>query len=47
MMCIACVGLWGGAVASLLVMFRHSDKNVRQVIEEIEEAEPETYIDQN
>lgn len=39
MMCIACVGLWGGAVMSLVIMFRHSDKDLSGVIEEIEEAE--------
>lgn len=42
MMCIACVGLWGGSAASLMVMFRYNDKKMQQ---EIEEAEPETITD--
>ena len=39
MMCIVCITLWGGATASLIIMFRHSDKDLAGVIEEIEEAE--------
>lgn len=43
MMSIACIGLWGGAALSLVIMFRHSSKNVKEVIEEIEEAEGEPH----
>ena len=45
MMCIACVGLWGGALVSLLIMFRSSKKSARDVLNEVKDAEPETYID--
>ena len=46
MMCIACVGLWGGGLLSLLIMFRSSKKSASEVLNEIKDAEPETYIDQ-
>lgn len=41
MMCIACVGLWGGGLVSLLIMFKHSDEKASEIIREIEEAEAE------
>ncbi|MBQ6401250.1 MAG: hypothetical protein IJI20_03075 [Firmicutes bacterium] len=45
MMCIACVGLWGGGLASLIVMFRSSGKTAKEIVEDIEEAEPETFVE--
>ena len=41
MMCVACVGLWGGALLSLSIMFKKSGKTVSQVAHDIEEAEAE------
>ncbi|MBR2735863.1 MAG: MetS family NSS transporter small subunit [Firmicutes bacterium] len=46
MMCIACVGLWGGALVSLAIMFKSSKKTPGEVLKDIEEAEPETYINE-
>ncbi len=46
MMCIACVGLWGGGLLSLLIMFKSSKKSAAEVLTDIRDAEPETYIDQ-
>ncbi len=45
MMCIACVGLWGGGLLSLIIMFRSSGKKAAEVVREIEDAEPETYVE--
>ena len=41
MMCIACIGLWGGGIVSLLIMFKSSKKTPGEVLKEIEEAETE------
>ena len=46
MMCIACVGLWGGGILSLVIMLKNSKKSPGEIIKEIEEAEPETFINQ-
>ena len=45
MMCIACVGLWGGGLVSLIVMLRSSGKTAREIADEIEKAEPETFVE--
>ncbi len=45
MMCIACIGLWGGGIVSLLVMFQHSKKSPSEVLKEIEDAETEVPIE--
>lgn len=42
MMCIACIGLWGGGIASLIVMFKSTDKKSAEIMKEIEDAESET-----
>ena len=39
MMCIACIGLWGGALLSLGIMFKKSGKTVGRVAEDIEYAD--------
>ncbi len=46
MMCIACIGLWGGGILSLAIMLKNSKKSAGEIIKEIEEAEPETFINQ-
>ena len=45
MMCIACIGLWGGGIVSLAIMLKNTNKSPAEVLKDIEEAEPETYID--
>ena len=45
MMCIACIGLWGGGLVSLAIMFKSNQKTPSEVLKDIENAEPETYVD--
>ena len=45
MMCIACVGLWGGGLLSLIIMFRKSGETAKEFVNDFKDAEPETYID--
>ena len=45
MICVACVGLWGGIAVSIAVMLRKSGKKVKEVIRDYEDAEPGTYVD--
>ena len=47
MMCIACIGLWGGGLLSLIIMFKKSGETAGEFIKEFEHAEPETYIDKD
>ena len=42
MMCIACIGLWGGGLLSLIIMFRKSGETAKQFAKDFEEADIET-----
>lgn len=46
MMAIACIGLWGGGLVSLIIMFKSSKKTAGDVLKEVEQAEPETFVNQ-
>lgn len=46
MMCIACVGLWGGGLVSLIVMYRKSGRKAGDIAREIEKAEVENPVKQ-
>lgn len=41
MMCIACIGLWGGGLLSLVIMFRQSGESARNFAKEFGDADTE------
>lgn len=47
MMCIACIGLWGGGLLSLIIMFKKSGETAKAIAEEIKNAESEIHVDRD
>ena len=47
MMCIACVGLWGGGLLSLIIMFRKSGESGKEFAKEFKDAETEIRVDRD
>ena len=45
MMCIACAGLWGGGLVSLIIMFRKSGEKAKDFANEFKDADTEVHID--